>query len=116
MHTSASIAASLQGAGASRARRCRRRGSGSGYDLGSSPTTRQAVRVADTPWQGDACALVDAFRRGERSPVEELDATLAAIRTSNLNAFSYVDVDGARAAAAAADVALPFGGVPTGIK
>jgi Asp-tRNA(Asn)/Glu-tRNA(Gln) amidotransferase A subunit family amidase len=72
--------------------------------------------VADTPWQGDACSLVDAFRRGERSPVEELDATLAAIRASDLNAFSYVDVDGARAAAAAADVSLPFGGVPTGIK
>jgi aspartyl-tRNA(Asn)/glutamyl-tRNA(Gln) amidotransferase subunit A len=72
--------------------------------------------VADTPWQGDACSLVDAFRRGERSPVEELEATLDAIRTSDLNAFSYVDVDGARAAAARADVSLPFGGVPTGIK
>ncbi|MEY2419295.1 MAG: hypothetical protein QOG90_1975 [Actinomycetota bacterium] len=72
--------------------------------------------MADTPWQGDACSLVDAFRRGERSPVEELEATLDAIRTSDLNAFSYVDVDGARAAAARADVSLPFGGVPTGIK
>jgi aspartyl-tRNA(Asn)/glutamyl-tRNA(Gln) amidotransferase subunit A len=76
----------------------------------------EADVVADTPWQGDACSLVDAFRRGERSPVEELEATLDAIRTSDLNAFSYVDVDGARAAAARADVSLPFGGVPTGIK
>ena len=33
----------------------------------------------DTPWQGDACSLVDAFRAGDRSPVEELEATLAAI-------------------------------------
>jgi aspartyl-tRNA(Asn)/glutamyl-tRNA(Gln) amidotransferase subunit A len=76
----------------------------------------EADAVADTPWQGDACSLVDAFRRGERSPLEELDASLEAIRTSNLNAFSYVDVDAARAAAAIADVSLPFGGVPTGIK
>ncbi|HVV37285.1 MAG TPA: amidase [Acidimicrobiales bacterium] len=72
--------------------------------------------MADIPWQGDACSLVDAFRRGERSPSEELDATLEAIRTSELNAFAYVDVDRARAAAAQADVSLPFGGVPTAIK
>ena len=26
------------------------------------------------PWRGDACSLVDAFRAGERSPVEELEA------------------------------------------
>ena len=72
--------------------------------------------MPDTPWQGDACSLVDAFRRGERSPVEELEATLAAIEASDLNCFSFVDVEGARRAAAAADVSLPFGGVPTGIK
>ena len=70
----------------------------------------------DAPWQGDACSLVDAFRAGERSPVEELEATLAAIGASDLNAFAHVDPDRARAAAAAADVSLPFGGVPTGIK
>ena len=34
--------------------------------------------MSDAPWQGDACSLVDAFRAGERSPLEELDATLAA--------------------------------------
>jgi Asp-tRNA(Asn)/Glu-tRNA(Gln) amidotransferase A subunit family amidase len=72
--------------------------------------------VPDLPWQGDACSLVDAFRSGERSPVEELEATLAAIEASDLNAFSHVDAEGARAAAAAADTSLPFGGVPTGIK
>jgi aspartyl-tRNA(Asn)/glutamyl-tRNA(Gln) amidotransferase subunit A len=72
--------------------------------------------VADLPWQGDACSLVDAFRAGERSPVEELEATLAAIDRSDLNAFAHVDPERARAAAATADVALPFGGVPTGIK
>jgi aspartyl-tRNA(Asn)/glutamyl-tRNA(Gln) amidotransferase subunit A len=48
--------------------------------------------------------------------LEELDATLAAIAASDLNAFSHVDPERARAAAEAADVALPFGGVPTAIK
>lgn len=72
--------------------------------------------MTDQPWTGDACSLVDAFRRGERSPVEELDATLAAIERSSLNAFAFVDEPRARAAAAAADVSQPFGGVPTGIK
>jgi hypothetical protein len=46
----------------------------------------------------------------------KLDATLAAIDTSDLNAFCYVDRERARAAAADADVSLPFGGVPTAIK
>jgi aspartyl-tRNA(Asn)/glutamyl-tRNA(Gln) amidotransferase subunit A len=72
--------------------------------------------MGDMPWQGDACSLVDVFRRGERSPVEELEATLAAIDASALNAFCYVPADDAHAAAAAADVAKPFGGVPIGVK
>ncbi|HLT16763.1 MAG TPA: amidase [Acidimicrobiales bacterium] len=73
--------------------------------------------MTDTPWTGDACSLVDAFRAGERSPLEELEATLAAIEASELNCFSFVDdPDRLREAARAADVSLPFGGVPTGIK
>jgi Asp-tRNA(Asn)/Glu-tRNA(Gln) amidotransferase A subunit family amidase len=72
--------------------------------------------MPDTPWLGDACSLVEAFRKGLRSPLEELDATLAAIEASELNAFSYVDPESARAKAAAADVEQPFGGVPFGIK
>src|SRR5262249_41268083 len=72
--------------------------------------------MTDPPWHGDACSLVDAFRRGERSPVEELDATLAAIEHSKLNAFAFLDPDGARAAATTVDVRLPFGGVPIGVK
>ena len=72
--------------------------------------------MADEPWQGDACSLVDAFRRGERSPVEELEATCAAIERSSLNAFGFLDPESAFAAARTADVALPFGGVPMGIK
>jgi aspartyl-tRNA(Asn)/glutamyl-tRNA(Gln) amidotransferase subunit A len=68
------------------------------------------------PWVGDACSLVDAFRRGERDPVAEMEATLAAIDASELNAMSYVDHDAAREAAAAADTTLPFGGVPYAVK
>lgn len=72
--------------------------------------------MTDSPWLGDTCSLVDAFRAGDRSPVEELEATLAAIESSELNAFSHLDVDNARAAAGTADVDLPFGGVPVGVK
>lgn len=67
-------------------------------------------------WQGDACSLVEAFRSGERSPVEELDATYAAINSSDLNAFGHLDQDRAYAAARTANVNLPFGGVPIGVK
>lgn len=45
-----------------------------------------------------------------------MEATLAAIDASELNAVSYVDHDAARRAAASADVTLPFGGVPYGVK
>ena len=72
--------------------------------------------MTDTPWQGDACSLVDAFRAGDRSPVEELEASLAAIEASDLNCITYVDTERAREKAKQADVAQPFGGVPTGIK
>jgi Asp-tRNA(Asn)/Glu-tRNA(Gln) amidotransferase A subunit family amidase len=72
--------------------------------------------MPDTPWTGDACSLVDAFRSGDRSPKEEFEATLSAIEVSQLNCFSFVDPERARQASAQADVSLPFGGVPTGIK
>jgi aspartyl-tRNA(Asn)/glutamyl-tRNA(Gln) amidotransferase subunit A len=72
--------------------------------------------MGDKPWQGDACSLVEAFRRSERSPVEELEATLAAIEASEVNAFCHVPVEAARAAATSADVSKPFGGVPIGVK
>lgn len=68
------------------------------------------------PWAGDACSLVDAYRAGERRPVEELEATVAAVERSELNAWSHLDLDAARASAAAADVDLPLGGVPVGVK
>ncbi len=72
--------------------------------------------MSNDAWRGDACALVDAFRARELSPREALDASLDAIATSDLNAFSLVDADRARATADDADITLPFGGVPIAIK
>jgi len=72
--------------------------------------------MTDTPWLDDACSLVDAFRAGDRSPVEELQATLDAIEASDLNAFSFLDPERALAAASNADLSKPFGGVPIGVK
>jgi aspartyl-tRNA(Asn)/glutamyl-tRNA(Gln) amidotransferase subunit A len=68
------------------------------------------------PWLHDACSLVDAFRAKDLSPTEALEASLAAIGASDLNAFSLVDTEAARSRAASADVSLPFGGVPIGVK
>jgi Asp-tRNA(Asn)/Glu-tRNA(Gln) amidotransferase A subunit family amidase len=70
----------------------------------------------DSPWLGDACSLVEAFRAGILSPLEALECSIAAIEASPLNAFSFTDFDAAREAALRADVSLPFGGVPFGIK
>ena len=72
--------------------------------------------MADEPWTGDACSLVEAYRSGTITPPEALDACYAAIEHSDLNAFSHLDPDQARQDAEAADVSLPFGGVPIGVK
>jgi len=64
----------------------------------------------------DACGLVDAFRRKEISPPEALAASIEAIEGSSLNAFSDTDFDRAMEVAKGADVTLPFGGVPFGVK
>jgi len=72
--------------------------------------------MGNTPWQGDACSLVDEFRAGRRSPVEELEATLDAIEASTLNAVCFVDREAALEAARRADVSRPLGGVPIGVK
>lgn len=60
--------------------------------------------------------MVDAFRSGERHPTEELAATFDAIDRSHIHAFDFLDRDAAHASAMSADVDLPFGGVPIGIK
>ncbi|MGH9273535.1 MAG: amidase, partial [Acidimicrobiales bacterium] len=72
--------------------------------------------MTDTPWLGDACSLMDAFRSGERAPAEELELVLGAIERSSLNAVSFTDPARAREVAATADTTKPFGGVPVGIK
>jgi len=72
--------------------------------------------MADSPWRGDAVSLVEAFRTGERSPTEELQATFSAIDKSELNAFCFLDREAAERDAKNADISLPFGGVPIGIK
>src|SRR5437763_6495397 len=72
--------------------------------------------MSDAPWAADACALIDAYRAGERSPKEELEATLEAIAASELNAFCHLDPEAARESAAVADVAAPFGGLVMGVK
>ncbi|NQV96239.1 MAG: amidase [Acidimicrobiaceae bacterium] len=72
--------------------------------------------MADTPWLGDSASLVEAFRRGERSPLEELRATYDAISRSKLNAFCFLDRESAERDAKNADISLPFGGVPFGVK
>ena len=72
--------------------------------------------MTPSPWLGDAVSLVDAFRNKVLSPREALDESLAAIEASDLNAISYCDSDAARRAADSADITLPFGGVPIGVK
>ena len=69
-----------------------------------------------TPWLDDACSLVEAFRERSLSPLEALDACIEAIGRSPLNAFSHTDFEPARDTARRADVSLPFGGVPFGVK
>jgi Asp-tRNA(Asn)/Glu-tRNA(Gln) amidotransferase A subunit family amidase len=72
--------------------------------------------VVAAPWFDDACSLVDAFRQGKLSPVEALQSCIDALDASSLNAVSHTDFDRALDAAKAADVSLPFGGVPFGVK
>jgi aspartyl-tRNA(Asn)/glutamyl-tRNA(Gln) amidotransferase subunit A len=72
--------------------------------------------MSNETWQGDAVGLVEAFRSGERSPSDELEAVFSAIDASDLNAICFTDRESARKAAADADVSKPFGGVPIGVK
>ena len=72
--------------------------------------------MTDQPWQGRRLLARRRLPRRHHPPTEALDLSLAAIEQSELNAVIFVDEEQARAAAAAADVSLPFGGVPTGFK
>jgi aspartyl-tRNA(Asn)/glutamyl-tRNA(Gln) amidotransferase subunit A len=84
--------------------------------MSDTTATGSSSGTSDGPWLDDACSLVDAFRRGDRSPVEETQASLDAIERSDLNCFSHVDAERALEAARNADISLPFGGVPYAIK
>ena len=75
-----------------------------------------STHPATQTWQGDACSLVDAYRSRAHHPIDELTAVFDAIAASDLNAFSYLAHEQAAAEASQADVALPFGGVPMGVK
>src|SRR5437763_4353612 len=95
--------------------------SGDGQPRRHAPVGQLALRCPTVarmtePWLGDACSLVDSFRKKELSPLEALDASLAALDRSALNAVSHRDDEAARSAAAVADVSLPFGGVAIGVK
>ena len=68
------------------------------------------------PWLQDACSLVDAFRAGELTPAEAVQAVLEAVADDPYNAVCHVDTEGALAAASSADISKPFGGVPFGVK
>ena len=72
--------------------------------------------MTNSPWLGDACSLVEEFRAGRRSPREEMQATLEAVKNSKLNAVSFIDEEGALERASRADISLPFGGIPMGVK
>ncbi|NLC35250.1 MAG: amidase [Alcaligenaceae bacterium] len=70
-----------------------------------------------------AAALVQAYRKGEKSPVDVIDETLEAIEASALNAFITVCGDQAREEARAAGQRLSAGktggalvGVPVAVK
>jgi aspartyl-tRNA(Asn)/glutamyl-tRNA(Gln) amidotransferase subunit A len=74
-------------------------------------------------WLDDACSLAEAIRRSEVRSSDAVEASLAAIAASKLNAVVYLDAEGARrraeeidrAVAAGKDVG-PFGGVPLLVK
>ncbi|MBI2705495.1 MAG: amidase [Actinobacteria bacterium] len=72
--------------------------------------------MGEPTWTGDAVSLVEAFRAGDHSPVAELEATLNAIESSALNAFTHLDPEAAIEAARGSDPSLPFGGVPLPVK
>src|SRR6476620_5650055 len=76
-------------------------------------------------WEQDAWELADAVRRGDQRSTELLDVFVERIEKFNpeLNAFCFLDLEGARARAAAIDAAVargedpgPWAGVPMGVK
>ncbi len=76
-------------------------------------------------WERDAWELADGVRSGELKAVDLLDEFLARVERFNdeLNAFCFLDVEGARRRAEEIDAAVargedpgPWAGVPMGVK
>jgi aspartyl-tRNA(Asn)/glutamyl-tRNA(Gln) amidotransferase subunit A len=76
-------------------------------------------------WERDAWELADAVRRGDQRSTELVDVFVERVEKLDpeLNAFCYLDVEGARARAAEVDAAVARGedpgvwaGVPMGVK
>ena len=75
------------------------------------------------PWLDDACSLADAVRRREIRAPDVVEASLAAIAGSKLNALTYLDAASARQQAEGIDKRVragedpgPFAGVPMLVK
>ena len=71
--------------------------------------------MADTPWLGDACSLVDAFRAASCSPGGARRVARRHRASRRSTPSRHIDPE-RRRRAQAADVSLPFGGVPIGVK
>ena len=55
------------------------------------------------PWLGDASSLADSIRHGDMRSADAVEASLAAIAASKLNAIAYLDAEDARRQAAEID-------------
>ncbi len=63
-------------------------------------------------WLDDACSLADAIRRGDVRSADAVEASLAAIEASQVNALVTLDAERARRSAAAIDERIKGGGDP----
>ena len=64
------------------------------------------------PWLGDASSLADSIRHGDVRSVDAVEASLAAIAASKLNAVAYLDAEDARRQAADIDRRVATGEDP----
>ena len=76
-------------------------------------------------WERDAWELADGVRRGDLSALDVLEVFVGRVGKLNdeLNAFCFLDLDGARSRASEIDAAVarggdpgPWAGVPMGVK
>jgi aspartyl-tRNA(Asn)/glutamyl-tRNA(Gln) amidotransferase subunit A len=64
------------------------------------------------PWLGDGSSLADSIRHRDVRSADAVEASLAAIAASNLNAIAYLDADGARRQAVEIDRRIAAGEDP----